>query len=133
MNGGFCRWRNSKLWCRFKSRRGYSSFFFLSSFFYSLTFYCLFSQLTPLASQDFCENVFLVVGRICVWIVRLLVKSMKLGRSVQLHVPNKCGYGAIAKYYGLSRYFRCPKWSSIETGSENFKPEVVLKKHNFIL
>ena len=76
---------------------------------------------------------YLIVGRICVWIVRLLVKSMKLGRSVQLHVPNKCGYGAIAKYYGLSRYFRCPKWSSIETGSENFKPEVVLKKHNFIL
>ena len=60
--------------------------------------------------KDLCihRSIYLV-GRICVWIVRLLVKSMKLGRSVQLHVPNKCGYGAIAKYYGLSRYFRCPK------------------------
>ena len=35
-------------------------FFFLSSFFYSLAFYCLFSQLTLLASRDFCENLFLV-------------------------------------------------------------------------
>ena len=37
-----------------------SSFFFLSSFFYPLAFYSLFSLLTPLASRDFCENVFLV-------------------------------------------------------------------------
>ena len=36
-------------------------FFFLSSFFYPLAFYCLFSLLTPLASRDFCENVFLVL------------------------------------------------------------------------
>ena len=35
--------------------------FFLSSFFYPLAFYCLFSLLTPLASRDFCENVFLVL------------------------------------------------------------------------
>ena len=37
-----------------------SSFFFLSSSFYLLAFYCLFSLLTLLASRDFCENVFLV-------------------------------------------------------------------------
>ena len=37
-----------------------SVFFFLSSFFYPLAFYFLFSQLTLLASRDFCENVFLV-------------------------------------------------------------------------
>ena len=36
-------------------------FFFLSSFFYPFAFYCLFSLLTPLASRDFCENVFLVL------------------------------------------------------------------------
>ena len=36
-------------------------FFFLSSFFYPSAFYCLFSLLTPLASRDFCENVFLVL------------------------------------------------------------------------
>ena len=35
--------------------------FVLSSFFYPLAFYCLFSLLTPLASRDFCENVFLVI------------------------------------------------------------------------
>ena len=34
--------------------------FFLSSFFYPLAFYCLFSLPTLLASRDFCENVFLV-------------------------------------------------------------------------
>ena len=45
---------------RFKSWRGnFQFFFFLSSFFYPLAFYCLF-LLTPLASRDFCENVFLV-------------------------------------------------------------------------
>ena len=38
--------------------------FFLSSFFYPLAFYCLFSLLNPLASGDFCENVFLVVNTI---------------------------------------------------------------------
>ena len=38
-----------------------SILFFLSSFFYPLAFYCLFSLLTPLASRDFCENVFLVL------------------------------------------------------------------------
>ena len=38
-----------------------SIFYFLSSFFYPLAFYCLFSLLTPLASRDFCENVFLVL------------------------------------------------------------------------
>ena len=53
----FC-WR--KLRCRFKSRRGYFNFFFLSSYFYPLAFYCLFFLLTLLASRDFCENVFLV-------------------------------------------------------------------------
>ena len=37
-----------------------SSFFFLSSYFYPLAFYCLFSLLTLLASRDFCENVLLV-------------------------------------------------------------------------
>ena len=37
-----------------------SDFFFLSSFFYRLVFYFLFSLLTLLASRDFCENVFLV-------------------------------------------------------------------------
>ena len=37
-----------------------SSFFFLSLFFYTLAFYCLFSLMTLLASRDFCENVFLV-------------------------------------------------------------------------
>ena len=37
-------------------------FFFLSSFFYPLAFYCLFLLLNPLASRDFCENVFLVVN-----------------------------------------------------------------------
>ena len=36
-------------------------FFFLSSFFYPLVFYC-FSLLNPLASRDFCENIFLVVN-----------------------------------------------------------------------
>ena len=36
--------------------------FFLSSFLYPLAFYCLFSLLNPLASRDFCENVFLVVN-----------------------------------------------------------------------
>ena len=35
--------------------------FFLSSFFYPLAFYYLFSLMTPLASRDFCENVFLVL------------------------------------------------------------------------
>ena len=35
-------------------------FFYLSSFFYPLAFYFLFSLLTLLASRDFCENVFLV-------------------------------------------------------------------------
>ena len=40
--------------------------FFLSSFFYPLAFHCLFSLLTPLASRDFCENVFLVLcTKIC--------------------------------------------------------------------
>ena len=49
----------------FKPRRHYSlCFFFLSSFFYPLAFYCLFSLLNPLASGDFCENVFLVVNTI---------------------------------------------------------------------
>ena len=38
-----------------------SIFFFLSSSSYPLAFYCLFSLLTPLASRDFCENVFLVL------------------------------------------------------------------------
>ena len=40
-----------------------SGFFFLSSFFYPLAFYFLFSLLTLLASRDFCEfqNVFLVI------------------------------------------------------------------------
>ena len=42
--------------------RGYFFFFFLSWFFYPLAFYCLFSLLTSLASRDFCENVFLVLG-----------------------------------------------------------------------
>ena len=42
------------------SRRGYFQFFFLSSFFYLLAFYCLFLLLSLLASRDFCENVFLV-------------------------------------------------------------------------
>ena len=42
-------------------RRVYFHFFFLSSFFYPSAFYCLFSLLTPLASRDFCENVFLVL------------------------------------------------------------------------
>ena len=37
-------------------------FFFLSSILYPLAFYCLFSLLTSLASRDFCENVFLVLG-----------------------------------------------------------------------
>ena len=37
-----------------------SIFFFLSSYFYPLAFYCLFFLLTLLASRDFCENVFLV-------------------------------------------------------------------------
>ena len=41
--------------------RGYF-FFFLSKFFYPLGLYCLFSLLTSLASRDFCENVFLVLG-----------------------------------------------------------------------
>ena len=36
-------------------------FFFFIVFFYPLAFYCLFSLLTPLASRDFCENVFLVL------------------------------------------------------------------------
>ena len=36
-------------------------FFFLSSFFYPLAFYFLFSLLTLLASGDFFENVFLVM------------------------------------------------------------------------
>ena len=35
-------------------------FFFHRFFFYPFAFYCLFSLLTPLASRDFCENVFLV-------------------------------------------------------------------------
>ena len=39
-----------------------SFFFFLSWFFYPLAFYCLLSLLTSLASLDFCENVFLVLG-----------------------------------------------------------------------
>ena len=46
------------------SNRGLSTsifFFFLTFFFYPLAFYCLFSLLTPLASRDFCENVFLVL------------------------------------------------------------------------
>ena len=38
-----------------------TSIFFLSSFFYPLAFYCLLSLLIPLASRDFCENVFLVL------------------------------------------------------------------------
>ena len=38
-----------------------SIFFFFHRFFYPLAFYCLFSLLTPLASRDFCENVFLVL------------------------------------------------------------------------
>ena len=38
-----------------------SSFFFLSSSFYLLAFYCLFSLMTQLDSRDFCENVFLVI------------------------------------------------------------------------
>ena len=33
----------------------------VSSFFYPLAFYSLFLLLTPLASRDFCENVFLVL------------------------------------------------------------------------
>ena len=45
----------------FQPRRVYFHSFFLSSFFYPLAFYCLFSLLTPLASRDFCENVFLVL------------------------------------------------------------------------
>ena len=49
--------------CRFTSRRGYFHFFFLSSFFYPLAFYCLFSLLILLASRDFCENVFLILSR----------------------------------------------------------------------
>ena len=36
-------------------------FFSLSSFFYPLAFYFLFSLLTLLASRDFFENVFLVM------------------------------------------------------------------------
>ena len=40
-----------------------SSFFSLSSSFYLLAFYCLFSLLTLLASRDFCKNVFLVCPR----------------------------------------------------------------------
>ena len=39
-----------------------SFFFFLSWFFYPLAFYSLFSLLTPLASLDFFENAFLVLG-----------------------------------------------------------------------
>ena len=38
-----------------------SMFFFFRHFFNPLAFYCLFSLLTPLASRDFCENVFLVL------------------------------------------------------------------------
>ena len=38
-----------------------SSFFFLSSSFYPLAFYFLFSLLTLLASRYFCEYVFLVL------------------------------------------------------------------------
>ena len=40
--------------------------FFLSSSFYLLAFYCLFSLLTLLASRDFCENVFLVLTNNCI-------------------------------------------------------------------
>ena len=36
-------------------------FFFSFIVFYPLAFYCLFSLLTPLASRDFCETVFLVL------------------------------------------------------------------------
>ena len=50
-----------RLGCGFKSPHGNFRFFFLSSFFYPLAFYLLFSLLTLLASRDFCENVFLVV------------------------------------------------------------------------
>ena len=38
-----------------------STFFFFHRFSYPLAFYCLFQLLTPLASRDFCENVFLVL------------------------------------------------------------------------
>ena len=38
-----------------------TSIFFSFIVFYPLAFYCLFSLLTPLASRDFCENVFLVL------------------------------------------------------------------------
>ena len=60
LEAAFFRWR--KLGCNWVPTPAcLLPFFFLSSFFYPLAFYCLFSLLTPLASRDFCENVFLVL------------------------------------------------------------------------
>ena len=48
-------------------------FSFLSSYFYLLAFYFLFSLLTLLASRDFCENVFLVIIIIIIIIIIILM------------------------------------------------------------
>ena len=53
----FFRWR--KLGCNGVST---SISFFSFIVFYPLASYYLFSLMTPLASRDFCENVFLVVS-----------------------------------------------------------------------
>ena len=58
-------------------------FFLLSSYFYPLAFYCLFSLLTLLASRDFCENVFLVL---CFSRDHVPYHIVSLNREYLLHV-----------------------------------------------
>ena len=61
-----------------------SFFFFLSSFFYPLSFYCLFSLLPPFASRDFCENVFLVLGvnKVHCWKPYVKITNLGGGKSI---------------------------------------------------
>ena len=63
-----------------------------------MAFYCLFSLLTPLASRDFCENVFLVILRIEFGTV--VARRLKPNRATAMV------HGSSTTWFQTSRYRR---------------------------
>ena len=82
-----------------------SGFFFLSSFFYPLAFYFLFSLLTLLASRDFCENVFLVID-CCHWnwlsVYRLTTPGTS--RNVSYRFEGSMTFTQMSSFPSLERF-----------------------------
>ena len=101
--------------CRFKSRHGIFQFFFLSSSFYLLAFYCLFSLLTLLASRDFCENVFLVYYLGALRLSKKSFVGFHMARFHRARFHMAISYGAVGRFAAKKGSLRSPRGRLVAT------------------